>query len=156
VDDFTWGNLQTGAVCWYNNDINTKYRGALYNGFVIDDAKGIAPIGYHVPTDAELTTLVTYLGGDAVAGTHLKEAGTTNWDAGNTGDNSSGFTANGQGQRLVTTGLSLYAKQYSPYWTSTNASAGNKWRRYLVYNTGEFTRADSSKIYGFSIRCIAD
>jgi uncharacterized protein (TIGR02145 family) len=154
TDDLTWAGLSDGAMCWYGNDIATKFRGALYNGYVLDDAKGIAPVGYHIPTDAELTTLVTYLGGDAVAGNKIKEAGTTNWDAGNSGDNSSGFTANGQGQRIITTGQSLFAKQYSPYWTKTNGTAGKKWRRYLVYNTGEFTRVQSEVNYGFSVRCI--
>jgi uncharacterized protein (TIGR02145 family) len=34
---------------------------------------GICPSGWHIPSDDELTTLVTYLGGDSVAAHYLKK-----------------------------------------------------------------------------------
>jgi len=43
------------------------------------------PKSWHVPTDAEWTTLTTYLGGEIVAGGKLKETGTTHWESPNTG-----------------------------------------------------------------------
>ena len=55
---------------------------------------GICPLGWHLPTDSELTTLSQGLGGDYIAGGHLKEPGLTHWKNLNTGaDNNSGFTS---------------------------------------------------------------
>ena len=52
-----WGNLSTPAYCWFK----TKY-GALYNWYTVNTGK-LCPLGWHVPTDAEWTKLITYLGG---------------------------------------------------------------------------------------------
>lgn len=95
TDGVTWGNLTSGAYCNYNNDEgNVATYGRLYNWYAVDDSRNIAPAGWHVPSDAEWQTLVDYLGGDAVAGGKMKEAGTTHWASPNTGaTNESGFTA---------------------------------------------------------------
>ena len=62
--------LTTGAWCWYNNDSATYAAtyGKLYNWFAVNDPKGLAPTGWHVPSDAEWSTLSIGLGGDAVSG----------------------------------------------------------------------------------------
>src|ERR1035437_8570614 len=89
-----WDALTTGAWRWCNNDpaMGVIY-GKLYNWYVVNDPRGLAPTGWHVPSDAEWTTLSTCLGGYAVAGGAMKETGTTHWTSPNTGaTNSSGFT----------------------------------------------------------------
>ncbi len=70
-----WTSLTTGAWCYYDNDPSngTKY-GKLYNWYAVNDPRGLAPKGYHIPTNAEWTTLTDYLGGKDVAGTKLKSA----------------------------------------------------------------------------------
>jgi uncharacterized protein (TIGR02145 family) len=91
-----WAALTTGAYCWYNNDAATYKAtyGALYNWYAVADSRNIAPTGWHVPTDAEWTTLTTFLGGESVAGGKLKETGTNHWTSPNTGaTNETGFTA---------------------------------------------------------------
>jgi uncharacterized protein (TIGR02145 family) len=98
-----WGNLTTGAYCNYNNttsaDTIATY-GRLYNWYAVTDSRNIAPEGWHVPTDAEWTTLVTYLGDFRVAGGKMKETGTTHWITPNEGaTNESGFTALPSGDR---------------------------------------------------------
>ena len=72
-----WDVLVTGAYCWYNNDVPTYKAayGALYNWYVVNDSRNIAPAGWHVPTDAEWTILIDFLGGESVAGVKLKETG---------------------------------------------------------------------------------
>jgi uncharacterized protein (TIGR02145 family) len=96
VTDFIeWSDLITGVYCWYKNDASAYKAtyGALYNWFTVSTGK-LCPAGWHVPSDAEWTTLYGYLGGAGVAGGKLKETGTTHWISPNTGaTNSSGFTA---------------------------------------------------------------
>ncbi|MCF7815049.1 MAG: fibrobacter succinogenes major paralogous domain-containing protein, partial [Candidatus Cloacimonetes bacterium] len=59
----TWAGLSTNAYCYYDNDpANGDTYGALYNWYAVDDARGLAPEGWHVPTDAEIMELEMYLG----------------------------------------------------------------------------------------------
>src|SRR5688500_14669040 len=50
--------------------------GRLYTWYAVTDSRNVCPTGWHVPSDAEWTTLTTYLGGESVAGDKLKENGT--------------------------------------------------------------------------------
>lgn len=96
---------------------NIKY-GYLYNWYAATDSRNIAPIGFHVPTWEEITTLMTYLGGSSVAGGHLKEIGFSYWASPNTGaDNSSGFNGRGSGWRWVGTGEFSNINWQSFFWT---------------------------------------
>ena len=122
TDGATWQSLTTGAYCEYNNDINNVATyGRLYNWYAVNDYRNIAPVGWHVPIDAEWQTLVDYLGGWEVAGGKMKEAGTANWVSPNTGaTNESGFSALPGGRRHVI-GSGYYENMgYSGYfWSST-------------------------------------
>jgi uncharacterized protein (TIGR02145 family) len=103
-----WESLTTGAWCYYNFDAgNGKIYGKLYNWYAVNDPRGLAPVGWHVPTSDDLHALIDCLGGQPdgpqdgwiiVAGklkaTGTKEANTGLWFAPNTGaTNSSKFTA---------------------------------------------------------------
>jgi uncharacterized protein (TIGR02145 family) len=72
------------AWCYYNNDpqYGAKY-GKLYNWYAVTDPRGLAPVGYHVPSDAEWTKLTDFLGGESVAGEKMKS--TSGWDSYTTG-----------------------------------------------------------------------
>ena len=72
-DEKAWKELTTGAWCYYNNDPSngTKY-GKLYNWYAVNDPRGLAPKGYHIPTDAEWSTLIDYLGGEDLAVSKMK------------------------------------------------------------------------------------
>ena len=94
TDPSIWTSLTTGAYCYYNNDSATYAAtyGKLYNWYAVHDPRGLAPEGWHIPSDAEWATLETCLGGSSVAGGKMKETGTTHWTAPNTdATNSSGF-----------------------------------------------------------------
>src|ERR1035437_9372476 len=59
TDRKIWGTLTTGAVCTYNNTTNInsiKTYGRLYNWYAVHSGK-LCPKGWHVPSDAEWTTL---------------------------------------------------------------------------------------------------
>jgi len=74
TDNSAWNGLTSGAYCWYNND-PTGYKslfGALYNWYAVSDSRDLSPAGWHIPSDAEWTTLTTYLGGESVSGGKMK------------------------------------------------------------------------------------
>jgi hypothetical protein len=67
------GQNKQPAWCYYDNDpANGAKYGKLYNWFAVNDPRGLAPIGYHVPTDPEWTKLTDFLGGIGVAGAKMK------------------------------------------------------------------------------------
>ena len=67
------GENKQAAWCYYNNDSSngTKY-GKLYNWYAVNDPRGLAPKGWHIPSDQEWTDLTDYLGGDEQAGAKMK------------------------------------------------------------------------------------
>ena len=68
------------AWCYYENrGENGTIFGKLYNYYAVTDQRGLAPIGYHVPTDADWTILTDYLGGDSIAGAKMKS--TSGWNS---------------------------------------------------------------------------
>jgi uncharacterized protein (TIGR02145 family) len=67
------------AWCYYNNEpANGMKYGKLYNWYAVNDERGLAPEGWHIPSDAEWTILTNFLGGEKVAGKKLKS--TTGWE----------------------------------------------------------------------------
>ena len=157
TDPTAWANLTTGAWCWYNNDAaNGAIYGKLYNWYAVADSRGLCPTGWHVPTDAELTTLSTTLGGDAVAGGKMKVAGTTRWTAPNTGaDDSSGFSGLPGGFRGGA-GAFTDVGSFGVWWSSTEYVTSFAWFRYLTYASGSIGRGFDNKQGGFSVRCLRD
>ncbi len=159
TDDAAWEALTTGACCTYENTTNKDEiatYGRLYNFYAATDSRNIAPAGWHVPTDAEWTTLTTYLGGESVAGGKMKEAGTTHWLSPNEGaTNSSGFTALPGGFRNYT-GTFYSIGDYGTWWSASVHYTGYVWNRYVGYDDGYVYRYNYSKVLGFSVRCVRD
>jgi uncharacterized protein (TIGR02145 family) len=158
VTDLTvWAALTTGAWCYYNNDPNTGFiYGKLYNWYAVNDARGLAPVGWHIPTDAEWTTLENSLGGASVAGGKIKEPGTTHWATPNTSaDNTSGLASLPGGYRDYLGPFSNVGYDCS-WWSSTQANTTTAWSRYLFYTSGNINRFNVVKISGFSVRCLRD
>ncbi len=152
-----WAALTTGAWCYYNNDSTqgNKY-GKMYNWYAVNDPRGLAPQGWHIPSDAELTTLETTLGGSSVAGGKMKEAGTLNWTTPNTaGNNNSGFTGLPGGYRNPI-GAFFNVPNSGNWWSATEVSLSGAWYRDLNFDNGNFNRFSIDKHFGFSVRCIRD
>jgi uncharacterized protein (TIGR02145 family) len=92
--------------------------GRLYNQYAVVDTRNISASGWHVPTRTELDALITAVGGTSVAGTHLKESGTTHWKTSATpGDNSSGFNSVGAGIRDPT--IEGFIQEWHEVWADT-------------------------------------
>jgi uncharacterized protein (TIGR02145 family) len=156
TDGATWAALTTGAWCYYNNDstLGNTY-GKLYNWYAVNDTRGLAPQGWHIPSDAEWTTLSTSLGGEAVAGGKMKEAGTLNWASPNTGgNNNSGFAALPGGFRQnAQFGL---VGSWGSWWSFTPVDDTNVWGRFILNNDGFLGRGLTAKTYGYYVRCVKD
>jgi uncharacterized protein (TIGR02145 family) len=159
VTDFTaWSELTTPGYCWYNYD-SVSY-GALYNWYVVDAAsnggKNVCPNGWHVPDNTEWTTLTTFLGGENVAGSKLKETGTSHWYTTNAAaTNETGFTAIGAGYRYYS-GSFNNIKRYSYWWSTIKATSINAYCHDIIYSFDNIETSSSNKKSGFSIRCLKD
>lgn len=78
------------AWCHYDNDPeNGKKYGKLYNRFAVNDPRGLAPDGYHIPTNDEWTDLENLLGEEA--GKKLKSK--NGWEDNLSGIDLIGFNA---------------------------------------------------------------
>ena len=150
-----WSQLNSGAWCYYNNDIaNGKVYGKLYNWYAVNDERGLCPNGWHVPSDDELIVLENYLGGDEVAGGKMKSS--TGWNAPNTGaTNSSGFTGLPGGYRSYD-GTYYGVGANGIWWSSTEGDSTSAWYRKLSYSLSDVYRNYTSKQNGFSVRCVRD
>ena len=147
-------NITDPVYCWYENnpDVYKETYGALYNWYAANSNK-LCPAGWHVPSDAEWTTLTDYLGGLDIAGSKLKEAGNNHWVIGNSdATNESGFTALPGGNR----GDAYYSLGTAGYWwTSTEGDlAYTGWHRNMGSWDGKVGRYFSNKYFAWSVRCL--
>jgi uncharacterized protein (TIGR02145 family) len=145
------------AWCYYEfNKNNGKKYGKLYNWYAVNDARGLAPKGYHIPSDAEWIILVEYLGGDIVAGKKMKS--TKGWKLvaeGGNGDNSSGF--NGlPGGYCDFDGIFGDIGKDGLWWSSTENDQRYDWGIFLSYRNMIATRNRLPNDHGFSVRCLRD
>lgn len=153
----TYGGLYQWAemVQYYNGASNT----ASWSSAPTGPLQGICPAGWHLPTDAEWTTLMNLLGGSAVAGGEIKETGLTHWNSPNTGaTNSSGFTAFGGGFRYANPSFGFSnLKGTANFWSCSEGSVpGQAWNYIPSYNWAGINIYDSQKALGYTVRCIKD
>jgi uncharacterized protein (TIGR02145 family) len=149
-----WVELTTGAWCYYENksENGTTY-GKLYNWFAVKDSRGLAPTGYHIPTAAEWTILINFLGGETEAGIKMKSA--SGWTGNGNGNNSSGFTSL-PGGSLATNGKFFDIGSLGYWWSSTESSTTYAWNFAHYYRNSNIYRGNSYKASGFSVRCVRD
>lgn len=150
------------AICLKGTDVytpcateNSKY-GLLYNWFAATDAREITSAGWHIPTNIEVDTLITYLGGELVAGGKLKEVSTIFWNSPNVGaTNEVGFNARGTGYRQG--GVFSGELDFFDIWCSVAADADNAYLLQCAVITGECPAGTSAlKVGGTSLRPIKD
>ena len=148
---------RSGVGAWMHvggNSENEHEFGLLYNWFAATDLRGLAPQGWHVPTDTEWEQLDKSLGKQR-AGHKMKVP--TGWKNGGGGTNESGFSA-------VPAGFRHWGGEYSSdsiygsWWTATELGEDTyyAWFRGVGYDYSHMHKDRSSKQLGMSIRLIRD
>jgi uncharacterized protein (TIGR02145 family) len=166
-----WRTLLTPAFCWCNNN-EAEYKatyGALYNWYAASSGN-LCPAGWHVPADAEWTTLTNYLtqngygypgGADQIAKSMAATWGWTTYaQAGTPGNdqlsnNSSGFTALPAGYR-ADGGVFVLHGLHGFFWSSEEFWSGEARGLGVTYFNTTVFRDRFYNHYGFSVRCIKD
>ena len=156
TDSIQWSNLFYGAYCNYNNSaayVNTY--GRLYNSYAVVDSRKLCPVGWSIPTEGDMLSLMTSLG--YLAGGKLKETESTHWQLPNTGaTNSTQFTALPAGSRISWLGFDLLGYR-ADFWTSSH-DAVNSSLYSVTYNSAYLliSGGTTQKNNGFSVRCFTD
>lgn len=158
------------AWCYYENDAsNEKKYGKLYNWHAVNDPRGIAPKGYHIPSDTEWTELIDYLdgvpanpndviGSGTIAGPKMKND--SGWNNSENGTNDSGFSALPAGKRSGFDGNFANIGETGYWWSSTEDYKTKAFGRVLLPNTrygikeGRIYKETEFKESGFSVRCL--
>lgn len=151
VNDFYY----SGSPAWTyyaNNSDNDVIYGKLYNGFVAVDSRNCCPTGWKVPSDNDWTTLVDFMGGEAMAGTKLKNSSVWN------GTDDVGFNAMPGGLRYALAGDlnegTLFGQGY--WWSSEYSSSVDIFFYRTETFTPNFYRSAENYTLGMSVRCIKD
>ena len=118
---------------------------------------GVCPDGWHLPSDAEWTELINYLGGEEIAGGKMKETGYTHWISPNTGaTNESGFTGLPGGNRNDFHSSFREFGTGGYFWSATESSSPRVFTRKIGYSYTNMYRNSDTKPNGISVRCIKD
>lgn len=155
TDDNQWATITTGAWRYFANiTANGITYGKLYNWYAVTDPRGLAPEGWHIPSNQEWDDLFKNLGGSP-AGGKMKETGTSHWHNPNVGaTNETNFTAipsNPSGQNYI---------YISATWWSKTWYAGESGPRiFQVDNASSSANlypTAATNIQAISVRCIKD
>lgn len=150
-DKETWSKLTSGAWCYYENKTENGIKyGKLYNWNAVSDPRGIAPEGFHIPSDSEWTILTNYLG--AEPGKQMKSK--NDWLQGKT-TNTSKFSSLPGGLRSDN-GNFNYFGDVGYWWSCTNTNMSRAWYRSLHLFSSNVPRYNTLKSYGLSVRCLRD
>lgn len=153
-DPRKWSNLSTGAWCYYDNKPeNGSKQGKLYNWFAVNDSRGLAPAGWHIPSDEEWTQLINFLGGEEAGGATLRNQ--KNWKMEGKDQNNIGFEGLPSGSRDIDGTFSGIGNNCE-WWSATESNTYNSWFRFLNNYFSNAGKGNYDKLSGFSVRCIKD
>lgn len=163
AEDSLWENATGPAYCV----INDGETGYLYNAAVVNNARGIAPQGWRIPTDDDWKQLEASIGmidadvnatgwrGDNHAEL-LTSKNSAGWSIGGIlfGSDRYGFDALPGGCRIRDGRTNIFGTM-AFWWTSTSLDSTNVYRYIDIQQTRIF-RQSEHRAYGMSIRCVKD
>ena len=141
---YTW----TGAM-----NLASSYQSEWASSVISTPQQGVCPTGWHVPTDAEWTTLVDYLGGFRTAGAVLKSTG--GWNEDGNGTDAYGFLALPAGKRDYD-GDFGGGGYYAYFWCAPENGAFYAYYRFLSHDSAYMGLDNTNKYHAFSVRCVKD
>lgn len=153
------GEQQKPAWCYYNNDPKNELKyGKLYNWYAVNDARGLAPNGWHIPSNDEWTLLETFLGDWKKSGNKLKAI--RDWLSNGNGSNETGFSGVPGGYRLDN-GEFYGIGEDGQWWSSTDQfqlteTTAVAWYRSLSNRNTYLNKDWKRQPIGLSVRCIKD
>lgn len=154
------GENKEPAWCYYDNDTNVgQPYGKLYNWYAVNDPRGLAPQGWHIPSKDEFQKLIDFLGGGNKALKKMKSPDF--WDG---KDNVLGFNAVPGGERKTNTDggfntplgfQSIY--ETGGYWSSTEELERQEESAWYIGLSVDGVKLDHwFKNDGYSVRLIKD
>lgn len=160
TDIAEWDALTTGAWCYFENTTaNGTTYGKLYNWYAINDPRGLAPTGWHIPTDTEWTALTTFLGGTSAAGIKMRDLGDLWSTSAVLATNQAGFSALPGGYGYLTHTYTPADQPFSSlgdvaFWWSATSSNTNTAYSLNVNLNNSVTRSSILKKSALSVRCV--
>jgi len=144
-------NNEGGGYCYKYDPANCAKYGRMYTW---DEAMVVCPSGWHLPNDAEWTTLVNYAGGKEKAGKKLKSK--TGWNNNGNGTDEYGFSALPGGYPNADTGLLTTVGYYGTWWSATEVNGGRAHEWGMDLNYERVGMGEDFKNYPRSVRCVQD
>jgi serine/threonine protein kinase len=126
------GKNEHPAWCYYDNDPkNGEQYGKLYNWFAVNDPRGLAPNGWHIPKNKEWDLLISELESK--------------------NDNVFQLQFGGGLWEIHFTGIS----EYGVWWSRSLSERADRAVCYGIVN-GNWSDKNERKFNGYSIRCVKD
>jgi uncharacterized protein (TIGR02145 family) len=154
TDPDEWAKLTTGAWCYYNNDpANGIVNGKLYNWYAVNDPRGLAPQGWHIPIEKEWKVLINYLG-EETAAEKLKSKDVSSDEYYVKASNSSGFAGKLGGVRNEDN--SFTSINHLGLWWSSGENETGRVSNFALSSShnGAYVSTSVYKKNAFSVRCI--
>ncbi|MCL1957314.1 MAG: fibrobacter succinogenes major paralogous domain-containing protein [Fibromonadales bacterium] len=165
--NYVYGN----GVCYNNDESSCTIYGRLYDWATamalpsmcnysicasqIDAKhKGICPVGWHIPSDADWATLIASVGETSTAGTKLKAM--ERWDGNGNGTDEFGFAALPGGHGYSGSNVFSSVGTIGYWWSASEDNGDNAYYRSINYNRERVDLSSGGKIDLRSIRCVKD
>jgi len=172
-DEKIYRTVEIGNQTWMAENLNWAGAGVYYGSgttpgvrepfpkagrlYTWEEAQTVAPQGWHLPTDAEWTTMTNFIGGTTGGGFKLKA--TTSWNNNNgasgNGIDSFGFSVLAAGNRYIDSTFGDVGNS-GLFWTATANTASNALYRHFLHNNVDLARYNADKAHSFSVRCVKD
>lgn len=153
-------------------EVLVNQYGRLYIWYAVTDSRMVCPTGWHVPTDAEWTTLTDYLTNNGYgyqgSGNDIAKSMASNSGWGTdpyiedgmigkdqASNNGSGFSAKPSGYRYGNGDFGGLGGE-TIFWSATEINMGEAWFRNLYYFWSQLDAGSYPKNNGHSVRCLKD